>query len=219
MPRRAKMPFANDAVGGRTRILDAVATLLVERGPGALSVDNILAVSGLSKGGFFYHFKTKQEALLAAFEAQVEKIEAMVTANVATSGPAMGKKLHAYIRTVLDPKPGIQKRLLESTVRTLVALLNDEPALMPEVAKVFRRSGSDLGDDGIPWEVRVLICETVEGLWLSRALGIGHYTVDEERRIAAYLLDLASRPSVATPDKRIAIESPTRPTQKHRRRS
>jgi AcrR family transcriptional regulator len=202
MQRTKKLSPAKAGAGGRARILDAVASLLVDRGPGSVSVDNILTVSGLSKGGFFYHFKTKQEALLAAFEAQVEQVDRLVMDRAEADGLGNGSVLKAYVRTILDPMPGTPQRLLESTVRTLVALLNDDPALMPQVTRIFRNSEMLLADDQTPWETRVMICETVEGIWISRALGIGHYTAGEESRIMAHVLNLIATATTNSPVER-----------------
>ncbi|MCG6872516.1 MAG: TetR/AcrR family transcriptional regulator [Gammaproteobacteria bacterium] len=56
----------------RTRILDAAEALVLERGYGGMSVERVIRQAGITKGAFFYHFKTKEalaRTLLERFDA------------------------------------------------------------------------------------------------------------------------------------------------------
>ncbi|WP_039794151.1 TetR/AcrR family transcriptional regulator [Nocardia araoensis] len=48
----------------RDRILDALETLILEKGMSQVTLENVAATAGVSKGGLLYHFKSK-DALLA----------------------------------------------------------------------------------------------------------------------------------------------------------
>lgn len=52
----------------RTRLLDAAVKLVREKGYCATRVEDICAVAGLTKGGFFHHFKSKDDLAAAAAE-------------------------------------------------------------------------------------------------------------------------------------------------------
>lgn len=54
-----------DGTRTRQRIMDAAETLVLDRGFGGTSVDEILAAAQVTKGAFFHHFPSKQ-ALAAA---------------------------------------------------------------------------------------------------------------------------------------------------------
>jgi len=57
----------------RERILDAAQALVFEHGFAGTSIDSVLARTGLTKGAFFYHFKSKAElgqALIERFAGQ-----------------------------------------------------------------------------------------------------------------------------------------------------
>lgn len=54
-----------DGTRTRRRIMDAAETLVLDRGFGGTSVDEILAAAQVTKGAFFHHFPSKQ-ALAAA---------------------------------------------------------------------------------------------------------------------------------------------------------
>lgn len=50
----------------RTRILDAALQVIRSKGYAATTIDDLCAASGLTKGGFFHHFKGKEELAIAA---------------------------------------------------------------------------------------------------------------------------------------------------------
>lgn len=49
-----------DGTQTRERILDAALTLSLDRGMAAASLDNVIEKAGITKGAFFYHFKSKE---------------------------------------------------------------------------------------------------------------------------------------------------------------
>jgi TetR/AcrR family transcriptional repressor of nem operon len=62
----ARKTKASETAGGRTRLLDAAVDVIRAQGYSATTVDDICARAGLTKGGFFHHFRSKQECALDA---------------------------------------------------------------------------------------------------------------------------------------------------------
>ncbi len=61
----------------RQRILDAAQASVLQKGFGATSIEELIAETGLTKSGFFYHFKDKNalaKALLRRYIADDERI-------------------------------------------------------------------------------------------------------------------------------------------------
>ncbi|MFC9994491.1 TetR/AcrR family transcriptional regulator [Nocardia sp. NPDC127526] len=58
------MTNTRDASGTRDRILDALETLLLDKGMSQVTLESVAKAAGVSKGGLLYHFKSK-DALLA----------------------------------------------------------------------------------------------------------------------------------------------------------
>lgn len=61
----------------RQRILDAAQAAILEKGFGATSIEELITECGLTKGGFFYHFKDKNalaQALLRRYIAEDERV-------------------------------------------------------------------------------------------------------------------------------------------------
>src|SRR5437764_435005 len=52
----------------RERMLEAATGLLLERGYGATSLDEVCSAAGVTKGGLFYHFDSKEQLASAAVE-------------------------------------------------------------------------------------------------------------------------------------------------------
>ncbi|MBT8085901.1 MAG: TetR/AcrR family transcriptional regulator [Woeseia sp.] len=61
----------------RQKILDASRQIVMERGAGCLTFDEIAAVSGVTRGGITYHFPTKQELLQALVDHDLEQWRAI----------------------------------------------------------------------------------------------------------------------------------------------
>jgi TetR/AcrR family transcriptional repressor of nem operon len=65
------------AAEGRAKVLDAAVDVIRAQGYSATSVDDICARAGLTKGGFFHHFRSKEEcavAVAAHFAARADTL-------------------------------------------------------------------------------------------------------------------------------------------------
>jgi TetR/AcrR family transcriptional repressor of nem operon len=62
----ARKRRAGDTTAGRARLLDAAVDVIRGQGYSATTVDDICARAGLTKGGFFHHFRSKEDCALAA---------------------------------------------------------------------------------------------------------------------------------------------------------
>ena len=57
----------------REKLLDAAETSVLEKGFAATSIDELIAAVGITKGGFFYHFKDKGALAKALLERYIER--------------------------------------------------------------------------------------------------------------------------------------------------
>ena len=64
MPRQSTK--VSEANAGRMRLLDAAVDVIRAQGYSATSVDDICARAGLTKGGFFHYFRSKEDCAVAA---------------------------------------------------------------------------------------------------------------------------------------------------------
>lgn len=89
MPRSSK---------SRLKILEAAARVVRARGAAALTYDELVSESGLTRGGITYHFPTKDALLKSLVERdRVRWLEA-IEAQVEALGPGPATRLRAYVR-------------------------------------------------------------------------------------------------------------------------
>ena len=60
------MPRARPRTGARTQLLDAAVNVIRAKGYSAATVDDICQSAGVTKGGFFHHFESKEELAVSA---------------------------------------------------------------------------------------------------------------------------------------------------------
>lgn len=90
----------------RRRILTAADRVMKARGMGAASVDAVMRDAGLTVGGFYAHFPSKealaQQALLDGMEASVDRLLAAL-APVPDGAPWVRALVDAYLAQADDP--------------------------------------------------------------------------------------------------------------------
>jgi TetR/AcrR family transcriptional repressor of nem operon len=67
-----------DGTATRQKILDAGQKLLLKHGYGGMSVDQLIEAAGITKGAFFYHFKSKNDLAQALLDRYVEMDEVLL---------------------------------------------------------------------------------------------------------------------------------------------
>src|SRR5688572_8706591 len=77
-PGRHGLPRAFVAANQRERILSAVGDVASVAGYSDMTVEGVIVTAGVSRRTFYEHFKSKDEAFLAAFDAVLEQLFAAV---------------------------------------------------------------------------------------------------------------------------------------------
>ncbi|MCY0905611.1 TetR/AcrR family transcriptional regulator [Arthrobacter sp. H14-L1] len=72
-PAQSRRPARTNAT--RQKLFDASMLLIGERGPASVTVDEIAAAAGVSKGTVYYNFGSKSEMIAALLEHGVEMLE------------------------------------------------------------------------------------------------------------------------------------------------
>ncbi len=136
----------------RERILDAAARLIRERGVAATSVADVMGAAGMTHGGFYRHFASKEELTAAAFRYAVDSIvsEMETAASPQARRAAWGDYLAMYlsaqhvrdlgagcplaaIGTEAGRGPeGLLRDAVAETVERMAALLDQPDGAAPE---------------------------------------------------------------------------------------
>jgi AcrR family transcriptional regulator len=81
-------------------VIEAAVEVFVEQGYEGASMEAIARRAGLTKGGLYHHFRSKDELLLAANERFMEPMRRFMGEARSAASPAAG--LRGYIRAYLD---------------------------------------------------------------------------------------------------------------------
>jgi AcrR family transcriptional regulator len=140
-----------DEAGRRGQILRESARLFREKGYDGTSVRDIAAATGLQSGSWVYHFRTKQEILVAVMEEGLQQALERIEA-IGREGLAPRDHFRALLRTHLDTLLGpgqdfipvllYEWRSLEPEARPrIVALQRRYEAVWDAVIGALQRSG------------------------------------------------------------------------------
>jgi AcrR family transcriptional regulator len=81
----------------RERLLEAAEVSVLEKGFAATSIEELIAAVGITKNGFFYHFKDKNELARALLLRYVEREEALFDELFARADELNEDPLHGFL--------------------------------------------------------------------------------------------------------------------------
>lgn len=87
-------------------IIEQAANLFNQKGYAGTSMDDILQATGLSKGGVYGNFKSKEEIAIAAFEHSVETVAQEIKLRTKLEKKVLDKLravVHFYQERILNP--------------------------------------------------------------------------------------------------------------------
>lgn len=171
----------------RERLLDAAAEVLLTEGAESLTLEAVAQRAGVSKGGLFYHFPTKQ----AMVAAMVDRLTAAFDAALGSAGGRPGDFLRAYVEATI-PKVRTDAPADRVTAALLAAVLVDPAGLTP-LRERFAAWQARLTDDGIDPAVATAVRLAVDGWWAVRLLGLGEPEPGLHESTRRYLLELIDR--------------------------
>ena len=91
-------------------VSESAVKLFIQKGYEGTSMDLIAKTSGLSKGGLYHHFRSKEQLLLAANNVYFEPIVSLMNKAIEKDSPAEGLKL--FIEKYIDYWAKHQKELV-----------------------------------------------------------------------------------------------------------
>ena len=107
-------------MSARDRIIEAAIEIAATKGVMSLGIDNVNRHAGVSKGAFFYHFKSKDEMVIAMLESVLKTFDLQLQARIDTGSSMLEAMLDVAIHEV-------QER--GALIGSLVAAVSIDPAL------------------------------------------------------------------------------------------
>ena len=81
----------------RSRILDVAYEAIVQKGFAATSIDELVEAAGITKSGFFYHFKDKSDLAKALMHRYIEHNDAVLADIFARADELNEDPLHGFL--------------------------------------------------------------------------------------------------------------------------
>ncbi|MEV4111662.1 TetR/AcrR family transcriptional regulator [Nonomuraea sp. NPDC049695] len=172
----------------KERLLDAAAEVLLSEGAESLTLEAVAKRAGVSKGGLFYHFPTKQ----ALVGAMVERLTDAFDAALAQAGSRPGDFLRAYVEATIPERHTASAPADRVTVGLLAGVLVDPAGLEP-LRERFAAWQARLADDGIDPAVATAVRLAVDGWWAARLFGLGEPGPGLHERTRRHLMEMIDR--------------------------
>ncbi|MFF4419017.1 TetR/AcrR family transcriptional regulator [Streptosporangium sp. NPDC001559] len=171
----------------KERLLDAAAEVLLTEGAESLTLEAVARRAGVSKGGLFYHFPTKQ-ALVAGM---VERLVGAFDAALADAGGRPGDALRAYVTATIPetPEPAAGLPADRVTAALLAGVLVDPAGLAP-LRERYAAWQRRLVEDGVDPAVATLVRLAVDGWWAARLLGLAVPEAGLHERVRGHLMEM-----------------------------
>lgn len=125
-PARARKPPSHEV---RRNLIESAIHIAAIEGLANASVQNIANHAGVSKSGLFYHFRSKEELLRAAYAELIQNYDAHIEQLMAEDKNPQGRFSRAYITASLDFSSS-RKTMLSAGL--IILMLRDA-----EIRKVF----------------------------------------------------------------------------------
>jgi AcrR family transcriptional regulator len=183
--QRKIRPRRNNESNRREELLRVSARLFREKGFDGTSIRDISSAAGMHSGSPFYHFKTKQDILLAVMEQGLAEGLRRLEEAIVQPGNAeqrFTRMVRAQIGTILEEGNDFipvllydWRSLTEANRRRIIALHDRYDALWQPVIDELKRAGHMPGDAQL---VRLLVLGAVNwtGRWYRRG---GRLSLDE----------------------------------------
>ena len=111
-PVAAGGPASPPYRAAQTRIINVALDLFAKHGVGGTSLQMIADALGVTKAAVYHQFKTKDEIVLAAAEAELARVETAIEAAGAEPDPARAREV--LIARIVDL--AVERRRMESTL-------------------------------------------------------------------------------------------------------
>lgn len=81
----------------RERLMDIAETAILQKGFGATSIEEVIAEAGITKSGFFYHFRDKSQLAYCLLERHLERDETILNEIFGRARELTDDPLHSLL--------------------------------------------------------------------------------------------------------------------------
>ena len=148
-------------------ILDAANRIVIQQGVERLTLEQVAAEAGISKGGLLYHFPTKEALIKGMINQYLERFTEDFNQAAEKEGDTPGRWNRSYLTTTFADN----QRTPRMSSGLLAAIATD-PGLLAPLQERFREWLALLDQDGIDPTTAAIIRLVADGLWLVELFGL-----------------------------------------------
>lgn len=152
-PQRRLQDEPEEREETRARLLAAVAKAAGEQGYAEVTVDRVARYAGVSDVTFFQHFESREQALIAAYDAFVERLwgEAVTACAATAPWPARVRGAIAAVIGSLTEASSIARAFLVEATASSIAGAERQIVAMERFAELLREGrGADSRSQSLP---------------------------------------------------------------------
>ena len=170
----------------RELILQAAEEIVARHGPAHLTLETAANEAKVSKGGLFYHFRSKEALLEAMIRRSMHLLESEHTKVAESLTGERNGKLKANIIGTLRHLEG-QRPVLTA----VVAAIANDPKLVEPMRESFRNDFQALCKElNLRMEDLAILFLASQGLLLMELLGLSFLTPSQIRKVTQRMLQL-----------------------------
>lgn len=145
----------------RILLIESARRLALKEGLAAVGIDAVANEAGVTKGGLFHHFPSKQALVDAVFQHMLDEFEAKLASLMADDPEPHGRFTRAYLATAFDGAEAQWGPLWMSSVT--------DPHLRETWGRWFRGQVDLHGERGLALEA---VRFAADGVWLGQLVGV-----------------------------------------------
>jgi AcrR family transcriptional regulator len=176
----------------RDQVLQAAMTVALRDGPGAVTIDAVVAECGMSRGGVLYHFPSKDALLRALVDQDIEAVRELTgLQNGEAASRTREQRTRAYYKACTSWPPERGHVALAVALATNPGLLDTWAHVQRDLDAVDSAAGPVMeetsGTDALGAVVARL---ALDGLWFSDLIDSERFTAEQRERVVEAILNL-----------------------------
>ncbi|MFE8646415.1 TetR/AcrR family transcriptional regulator [Sphingomonas sp. NCPPB 2930] len=179
------MPSAPARINAKERLIETAMDIISNQGVQELTLEAVAAAAGVTKGGLIYHFKTKDELLVALVAHMLEQ-DKLRTDRISGTPKAL---LQSWIDEVFDMSP--KESLLRAN---LLSAASSHPQLVGLVRERYEQGYRHLQSvTGSKAGLAVAIAVATDGIALLELMNLCRFTTAQRESLRSALAVLAQQ--------------------------
>lgn len=168
----------------REKILTAAAHLVARAGVRELTIENVATAAGLSRGGVFYHFASKEAIIQGMMARLIEQFTQYLDGEAARDPDLGGRWARAFVRAsfAMDAQT-------TSVFTALIAAIAYDPRLLDPL-RAYLADWRRKTEEGLDPTTAAIARLSSYALWLNGLFHLNDLDDDERRAVIDRIVEL-----------------------------